>query len=220
MVVDVGARLDHLPDAGLVPLEVGDEHLDGAAGEALPDLPDGLGEDVRAEVGEVVAVDGGDDGVAQGELGDGLGHARRLLDVVRRGTPVGDGAVGAVPGADVAQDHEGGGAVLPALADVGAVRLLAHGVQLQLTHELLEAQVVVATGGLHLEPLRLPLGKRVAAVASHDLDELLSHGGGGEGRTRVQVGRSVRVEGEASPRYFLGKRRRNPQVKFSWFRPP
>ena len=65
VVVDVGARLEHGADGGLVPLEVGDEHLDRAGGNARADLPDRLGEDERAEVGEVVAVHGGDDGVLQ-----------------------------------------------------------------------------------------------------------------------------------------------------------
>ena len=65
------------------------------------------------------------------QLGDRRGDARGLLDVVRGRAAVRDRAVGAVTRADVAQDHEGGGAVLPALADVGAMGLFAHGMQLE-----------------------------------------------------------------------------------------
>ncbi len=68
------------------------------------------------------------------------------------GRAVGDRAVGAVPGADVAQDHEGGGLVLPAFPDVGAARLLADRVQPQLAHHGLDVRVVRAAGCLHLEP--------------------------------------------------------------------
>ena len=175
VVVDLGARLEHGANGVLLPLEVGDEHLDRAARELRVDLADGLGEDVRAEVRQVVAVHRGDHGVPQVQLGDGLRDARRLLDVVRRRAPVRDGAVGAVARADVAEDHERGRAVLPALADVRAVRFLADGVEVELLHHLLEAQVVRPAGRLDLQPRRLPLGKRVAAVSPHDLVELLGH---------------------------------------------
>ena len=81
-------------------------------------------------------------------LGDRLRDARGLGDVVLRRAAVGDGAVGAVPRADVAEDHERRGAVLPALADVGAVRFLADGVEVELAHQVLEAQVVGPAGRL------------------------------------------------------------------------
>ena len=44
-------------------------------------------------------------------------------------------AVGAGARADVAEDHEGRRAVVPALADVGAARVLADGVELQVAHD-------------------------------------------------------------------------------------
>ncbi len=86
-----------------------------------------------------------------------------------------NGAVGAVPRADVTKDHERGGAVFPAFADIGAVGLLADGMQVELLHHLLEAYVIRASRGLHLEPRRLTLGERLAPVASHDLNQLLGH---------------------------------------------
>ena len=53
----------------------------------------------------------------------------RLVRVDRARQPGLDVAEGAGAGADVAQDHHRGVTLLPALADVGAGRLLAHGVQ-------------------------------------------------------------------------------------------
>src|SRR5687768_2137639 len=44
---------------------------------------------------------------------------------------------------------------MPALADVGAVRLFAHGVQSQLAHQALDADVVVGARRPDLQPLRL-----------------------------------------------------------------
>ena len=60
----------------------------------------------------------------------------------------------------LAEDHERGGAVVPALADVGAVRLLADGVEPELAHQPLEAVVVLGAGRAHLQPLGLGLTLR------------------------------------------------------------
>src|ERR1700674_4218388 len=99
----------------------------------------------------------------------------RFGDIVLRRTPVGDGAVGAVSGADVTEDHKGRGAVLPTLADVRAVRFLAYGMQVELTHQVLEPHVVGASGCSHLEPRRFPLRERFRAVSPHDLIESIWH---------------------------------------------
>jgi len=88
---------------------------------------------------------------------------------------MGDSAVSAVSGADIAQDHEGRGAMLPTLADVRAMRFLAHRVQVEVTHQLLEPYVVGATGCSHFEPRRLPLRERIRAVTTHDLIESIWH---------------------------------------------
>ena len=62
---------------------------------------------------------------------DRLGYAPRLVGVDARGRLAGGHrAEAAAAGADVAEDHEGRGAVLaPALVDVGAPRLFADGVE-------------------------------------------------------------------------------------------
>ena len=88
---------------------------------------------------------------------------------------MGDGAVGAVPRADVAEDHERGRAVLPALTDVRAVGFLADGVEVELAHQLLEPEVLRPAWSANLQPARLSLGERLDAVATVDLVERLAH---------------------------------------------
>ena len=124
------------------------------AGEPPPDLPDAPRELLGATIGQVVAVHRGDDHVLQPHPLDRLGEAHRLQRVECRRRAVGNRAVGAVPGADVTQDHKGGGPVLPAFADVGAAGLFAHGVEPQLAHHRLDVRVAGSAGCLHLEPSR------------------------------------------------------------------
>jgi hypothetical protein len=88
---------------------------------------------------------------------------------------MGDRTIGAISGANVAEDHERGSTVLPALADIGAVGLLANGVEVQLAHHLLEAEIIRSTGGFDLEPRRFPLWEGVGAVSTHYLIESLWH---------------------------------------------
>ena len=89
-----------------------------------------------AAVGQFVAGDAGDDAVPQAHLRDGLGDARGLAEV-ELGRPAGlDRAEVAGARADVAEDHHGGGAARPALAEVRALRALADRVELVVVHQL------------------------------------------------------------------------------------
>ena len=74
-----------------------------------------------------------------------------------------DQAEAAGPGALVAVDHEGGGAVGPALEDVGAARLLAHRHQVEAAHGALDVAEAGAEVGLDPQPLRLALVDREPA---------------------------------------------------------
>ncbi len=168
-------RVEDGADRFLAPLKIGHENLDGAVRESLFDLPDRLGEDVRAKVGKVVAIDRGDHGVAEIHFANRVSHARRLADVVGRRPPVGHGAVGAVSRADVAEDHERRRAVLPALADVWAMRFLADRVEVEVAHQLLELEISWPAGCADLEPRRLPLRERFDSVAASDLVKRLAH---------------------------------------------
>jgi hypothetical protein len=175
VVVDVRLRLEDGADRSLSALEIRDQHLDRGLRAARLDLADRLGKCPGAEIGEVVAIDGREHDVLQPHRRRRFRNTLRLRGIELRRPPVGDGAVGAVPGADIAENHEGRGAVLPALADVRAMRFLAHRVEVQVAHELLEAQVVRASGRLHLEPGRLPLRKRLGPMPAHDLVEGFAH---------------------------------------------
>ena len=95
----------------------------------LVDLPDGLGVEPGAAVGQVVAGDAGDGGVAQTHRADALGDPARLVAVEGLRAAGVDLAEVAAPGALVAADEEGRLAVLPALVDVGAAGFLADRVQ-------------------------------------------------------------------------------------------
>ena len=69
------------------------------------------------------------------------------LAEVEHGGPAGlDGTEAAGARAGIAQDHEGGGAGLPALADVGAAGLFAHRMQLEAAHDPFQLGVVPPAG--------------------------------------------------------------------------
>src|SRR6185312_12451254 len=108
------------------------------------DLADGLGEDGGAEVGQVVAIDRRDHDVSQLHLLDGRRDARRFLDVVHGRTSVRHRAVRTISRADVAENHERGRTMLPAFADVRAMRFLADGMQAKFAHERAQALVILS----------------------------------------------------------------------------
>ena len=118
-----------------------------------------------------VAIDGREHHVLEAHLGRRLGDALGLSRIELRGPPVGDRAVRAVSRTDVAEDHERRGAVLPALADVGAVSFLADGVEVELAHEVLESRVVRPAWRPHLEPARLSLWEGVGPAPAQNLVE-------------------------------------------------
>src|ERR1700733_3380366 len=160
VVEHVGALGDDLGERHLLALEVGGGHLDLAAGCLAADLADDADEGGGALVGEVVAVDRGDDGVAQSHARDRARDAGGLERVVPGGLAGLDVAEATAARAGVAEDHERGGASLPALADVRAGGLLADGVQVLIANQLRELAVALPAGGRHLEPRRLALAQR------------------------------------------------------------
>jgi hypothetical protein len=175
VVVDLGPGVQHGGDGLFVPLEVGDQDLDRAGGNPLVHEPDRLGEDPGAKVRQVVTVYGRDNGVPEVHHRRSLSDPPWLLQIGNRGPAVGHGAVAAVPRADVPQDHERRRTMLPALTDVGAVGLLANGMEVQLPHQVLEPYIVSPAGGLHLEPRRLPFRERNRPMAPHYLVQRIRH---------------------------------------------
>ena len=112
-----------------------------------------------AIVGKIISVDAGDHGVTELELDDGARHVVGLVRIRRVGFAVRDVAIATGAGADIAEDHKGGGAVLaPALPDVRAACFFAHGVQAQSFDErvdLVERLVVADLDAQPCGPTRL-----------------------------------------------------------------
>ena len=117
----------------------------------------------------VIAIHAGDDGMLQSKRGDGFGDATRLIPIDRLGTAFGHGAESAAASADIAQQHEGRGLVIPALADVRALRRFADGVQPKPARQLFQVMEVFANRSFRPQPLRLGLPQRRTKL---DLDEL------------------------------------------------
>ena len=167
MVEDLGAGFDDEADGFLVALKVGDEDFDLTAGSLAANFIDHHDEGAGATDNVIVAIDAGDDGKLEAEGSDGFGDAAGLVEVDGLGAAFGDGAESAAAGAEVAEHHEGGGVVVPALADVGALRGFADGVEVEGARQLFEVVVVVAHGCAGAEPLGF--GER-AARREVDLD--------------------------------------------------
>ena len=109
----------------------------------------------RAAIGQIVAVDGGDDHVIEPELGNRLADISRLIWIERTGQPGLHVAERAGARARVAHDHEGRVLLVPALTDVGATGLLAHGVQAVLLDDALRLAIAARNRRLDADPIRL-----------------------------------------------------------------
>jgi hypothetical protein len=142
---------DEVEEVGLA-FPVGGEDFDGGGGHAVADGADGGGPDGGTAVLEFIAGDGGDDTVAEVHLGDGFGDAGGFSEVVFGGAAGLDGAEITGAGADVTQNHEGGGAAGPAFAEVGALGALANGVELVFVDEFADGVVTGAGREFGAEP--------------------------------------------------------------------
>ena len=128
------------------------------------DLPGDLRVEPGAAVGPVIAGDAGDGGVAQPHLRHGGGHAGGLVLVVGGGAAGGDVAEVAAAGVHLPADEEGSLAVVPALVDVGAVGLGAHGVQALLPDQAPDLLVGLGDDGPGPQPLGLALDGRLGVA--------------------------------------------------------
>ena len=184
VIEDFGAGVDDDANGFFAALEVGDENFDAAAGSLAADLFDDHGEGAGAAEEIVVAIDAGDDGVFEAKGGDSFSHAAGLVEVDGLGAAFGHGAESAAARAEIAEHHEGGGLVVPALADVGAVGAFAHGVQVEGARQPLEVVVVFAHRRAGLEPLGLGRGGRAEWRNLHQFHLFIVAGQvGGDGRT-------------------------------------
>src|SRR5262249_60322953 len=88
------------------------------------------------------AVYRGNHQVGQAERLNRASDSRGLVRVGRGGPAVRHGAVRARARADLAENHERGRPVVPALADVRTLPFLAHRVEAKIAQEAFEARVV------------------------------------------------------------------------------
>jgi hypothetical protein len=193
VVEDVRTCLHDRPQRPVGAIEVRDEDLYAHLWALAAKGSYGLGEDVRAAIGQVVAGDAGHDHVLEVHLADGLGDAARLVLVVPGRATGLDGAEAAGARAGVTEDHDRCRALLPALPDVGAAGLLADGVQGQVAQDALEVVIVGAGRQPGPDPLGVPThGHR--SVGRRPCDGPAAHGDGQRFTRGVAVIRSRRRE--------------------------
>ena len=106
-------------------------------------------------IGQIVAVDRGDDDVLQPHFSHGIGNILRFLrvDLARHARL--HVAKGAGAGADIAQDHHGRVLFGPALTNIWAGGLFAHGGQRQPAHQRLGFGKAGRGWSLDADPVRL-----------------------------------------------------------------
>ena len=158
---DVGLGVEDGLEVVGIALEIGDEDFDLCVGGGLADGADGVGPDGGAAVGQLVAVDGGDDDVAEVHGGDGVGDACGFIVVWRGGSACFDVTEAAGAGAGVAEDHDGGDAGRPALAHVGALGFLTDGVEVVVVDQVECLGVVLGGGQGGAEPAGLAAADEV-----------------------------------------------------------
>jgi hypothetical protein len=155
VVQNVRPGVEYRAQRGLVTLEIRYQHFDAALGPPRMDGAHRGRERAGAEVLEVITIDRGDDDVVELHGVDGVGELIGLLRIKGEGRAMRHVAVGARARADVAHDHERRRAVVPALADVGAVRFLADRMQTEVAHQALDAHVALRAGRANLQPVGL-----------------------------------------------------------------
>ena len=129
VIEDVRPGRHHRPQRRLIPVEVGDQDLDAHRRASGAQPCDRLSEDARSPIGQVVAGHTRDDDVIEAETADRLRHAARLVEVVDGRLSGLYGAEPAGAGAGVAEDHDRGRSLVPALAHVRALSFRANGMQ-------------------------------------------------------------------------------------------
>ena len=129
VVEHVRPRRHHHLERAVLAQEIGRQHLDGRRRRLSVDGANRRREMRGTSVGKIVAVDRRHHHMGERKLGDGAAHPRGLERIERAWAAGAHVAEGAGPGAGVAEDHHRRVPLAPALADIRAGRLLAHGVE-------------------------------------------------------------------------------------------
>src|SRR5579859_7206098 len=96
----------------------------------------------------------------QSQRGNSLGYTARFIEIDRRGLAFGNSTEAATPCTQISQQHERCRAMIPAFSDIGTLRRLADGMQIEAARQLLELVIVLAHRGTSFEPAGLRLGRR------------------------------------------------------------
>jgi len=117
----------------------------------------------RPAVGQIIAVNRGDDDMGKAELGGRLGDALGLIRIERAGQPGFHIAEGAGARAGVPHDHEGRVLLLPAFPDIGAARFFADSVQTVRAHDAMGLAETTGHRRLDAQPGRLGQDRRIGS---------------------------------------------------------
>ncbi len=137
MVHHLGFRIDDNADRLAVALKIRNQHFDAASLRLTANLLDHHREDARTTDQVVVAIHTGNDCVLKAECRHSLSNAARFVHINGLRPAFWHSAESAAPRAEVAEHHERRRLVMPALADVGALRAFAHRVQSKRTRQAL-----------------------------------------------------------------------------------
>ena len=158
-----------------VGVEIGDQQFDAGARAQFVNLPDRLGVQPGAAVGQIVAGDAGDGGVPQAHGLHRLRDPPGFAPIECGGAACVDLAEVAPPGALASADEERRLTVLPAFEDVGTSRFLTHGVQVLAVDEGGEVPVFGARPHLHLHPRRFAFDRGLS-VADFEAEQSAAFG--------------------------------------------
>ena len=164
-----GWASNHNTDSLFLALKIRHQDFHLAARSLAANLLDHHGEGARAPENIVVSIHAGDHRMFELENRDCFRHPAWFVEVDGLRPALGYGAEPAAAGAGVAQHHERGGALIPALADIRAVGGLTNRVQVERPGKALQIMIIFAHRRTRLEPGGLGSGTAWALV---DLDEV------------------------------------------------
>ncbi len=133
MIQDVGPCIEHDAKRLFQSLKIRNQHFDAALRYERANLADCLRENLCPANVVVVAIHAGHNRVLQSQRGHRFGDALRFLPIDSLRLAFGHRAESATARANVAQQHEGRRAMIPALANVRALGRLTHRVQSEAT---------------------------------------------------------------------------------------
>ena len=154
----VGLGVENQLQRGHVTLHVTDQHLDLGLGATGANRANGVGNGTGTTVGQIVAGDARNDSVGEVQPNDGLGDALGLRGVQGQGLARIDQTETAGPRAPFTVDHEGRGAVGPALKDVGAAGLFTDRHQSEVFGQFAQRVELVTHMSRDAKPLGLTRG--------------------------------------------------------------